>query len=140
MMNFRLLPIAMAALCCAALAACSVAPEESAPQDSTKFTVENTDQFAALDPAAEAAVKCTGLQERMLGDGRIEVVANVKNRGSEPAKVRVQCQFLDDQGEPTEPAAQWQALSIAGDSTAVVRFTSSNASAKRYAIRARGAP
>ena len=138
-MNLRPLPVAAAALCLAALTGCSVAPGNSAPQDSTKFTVENTDQFAALDPAAEAAVTCTGLQERMLGDGRIEVVANVKNRGGAPAKVSVQCQFLDDQGEPTEPAAQWQALSIAGDSTAVVRFTSSNSSAKKYAIRARGA-
>jgi hypothetical protein len=137
-MTLRTLPIVVAALCCAALPGCSVAPEASAPQDSTKFTVENTDQFAALDPAADAAVMCTGLQERMLGDGRLEVVANVKNRGSETAKVRVQCQFLDDQGEPTEPAAHWQALSIAGDSTAVVRFTSSNSSAKKYAIRARG--
>jgi uncharacterized protein YcfL len=131
-------PLTLAALCLAALPGCSVAPEQSAPQDSTKFTVENTDQFAALDPAAEAAVTCTGLQERTLGDGRLEVVANVKNRGSEPAKVRVQCQFLDDEGAPTEQDPQWQALSIAGDSTAVVRFTSSNASAKRYAIRARG--
>jgi uncharacterized protein YcfL len=139
-MTIRPHPLALAALFLAALPACSVAPEESAPQDSTKFTVENTDQFAALDPAAEAAVMCTGLQERTLGDGRLEVVANVKNRGSETAKVKVQCQFLDDQGEPTEAAAQWQSLSIAGDSTAVVRFTSSNASAKRYAIRARGAP
>jgi uncharacterized protein YcfL len=137
-MTFRPLAIFLSTLLCAALPGCSVAPEASAPQDSTKFTVENTDQFAALDPAAEAAVMCTGLQERMLGDGRLEVVANVKNRGSETAKVRVQCQFLDDQGEPTEDAARWQSLSIAGDSTAVVRFTSSNASAKKYAIRARG--
>jgi hypothetical protein len=137
-MTFRPFPLFLAALCCAALPGCSVAPEESAPQDSTKFTVENTDQFTALDTAAEAAVMCTGLQERTLGDGRIEVVANVKNRGGEPARVRVQCQFLDDQGEPTESAAQWQSLAIAGDSTAVVRFTSSNSAAKRYAIRARG--
>jgi hypothetical protein len=137
-MTVRPLHLFAAALCCASLPGCSVAPEASAPQDSTRFTVENTDQFAALDPAAEAAVMCTGLQERMLGDGRLEVVANVKNRGGETAKVRVQCQFLDDQNEPTEEAAHWQSLSIAGDSTAVVRFTSSNASAKKYAIRARG--
>ena len=137
-MTFRPLPILATALCCAALAGCSVAPEDSAPQDSTKFTVENTDQFAALDPAAEAAVTCTGLQERTLGDGRLEVVANVKNKGDAPVKVRVQCQFQDDQGEPTESSARWQALEIAGDSTAVVRFTSANAAAKRYAIRARG--
>jgi uncharacterized protein YcfL len=119
---------------------CAAAPEVSAPQDSTKFTVENTDRFTALDPAAEAAVMCTGLQERMLGDGRLEVVANVKNRQNMPVKVQVQCLFLDDQGVATEAGAPWQVLEIAGDSTEVVRFTASNAAAKRYAIRARGAP
>jgi hypothetical protein len=126
-----------AAICLAALAGCSVPPELSSTQDSTKFTVENTDHFAALDPAAEAAVSCTGLQERTLGDGRLEVVANVKNRGSAIAKVQVQCLFMDDQGEPTEEGAKWQSLAIAGDATAVVRFTASNPSAKRYAIKAR---
>jgi uncharacterized protein YcfL len=139
-MDFRPAPFLVAALCCFPLPGCSVAPEESAPQDSTKFTVENTDQFAALDDLAEAAVTCTGLQERTLADGRLEVVANVKNREGAPVKVRVQCLFEDDQGEPTESSARWQALEIAGDSTAVVRFTSSNAAAKRYAIRARGRP
>ncbi|HXN34686.1 MAG TPA: hypothetical protein VN877_00850 [Opitutaceae bacterium] len=139
-MTHRHLPIISAAICCAALAGCLAAPGSSATQDSTKFTVENTERFAALDPAAEAAVTCTGLQERMLGDGRLEVVANVKNRGGDPVKVRVQCLFLDDQGEATEAAAQWQALALAGEATEAVRFTSANAAAKRYAIRARGAP
>lgn len=129
-----------AALFCAALTGCVQAPEVSAPQDSTKFTVENTDRFAALDPAAEAAVMCTGLQERTLGDGRLEVVANVKNRGSEPVRVQLQCLFLDDQGEATEVGAPWQTLSIAGDATDVVRFTASNAAAKRYSIKARSRP
>ncbi len=137
-MKHRHTPVLAAALGLAVLVACSVAPEVSSTQDSTKFTVENTDHFAALDRAAESAVKCTGLQERTLGDGRLEVVANVKNRGNGIAKVQVQCLFMDDQGEATEEAPKWQSLAIAGDATAVVRFTASNASAKRYAIRARG--
>jgi uncharacterized protein YcfL len=127
-----------AALCCLVLAACAVAPGTE-PQDSTKFTVENTDQFAALDPATEAAVTCTGLQERMLGDGRLEVVANVKNRGSQPVTVEVQCLFLDDRGMTTEVEGPWQALALGGDATEVVRFTSSNDAAKKYAIRVRRA-
>ena len=136
-MTHRHISLFAAAVGLAVLAGCSVAPEVSSTQDSTKFTVENTDHFAALDPGAEAAVKCTGLQERTLGDGRLEVVANVKNRGSGIAKVQVQCLFMDDQGEATEEGAKWQSLAIAGDATAVVRFTASNPSAKRYAIRAR---
>jgi hypothetical protein len=134
-MTLRHASTVAAALFCAALAGCVEAPEVSGPQDSTKFTVENTDRFAALDPAAEAAVMCTGLQERTLSDGRLEVVANVKNRGSEPVRVQLQCLFLDDSGGPTELGAQWQALSIAGDATDVVRFTASNPSAIRARSR-----
>jgi uncharacterized protein YcfL len=139
-MTRRRIPVLSAAICIAVLAGCSATSQVSSTQDSTKFTVENTDRFAALDPAAEAAVKCTGLQERTLGDGRLEVVANVKNRGGDVARVQVQCLFMDGQGEASEPEGQWQSLAIAGDSTTVVRFTASNASAKKYSIRARSAP
>jgi hypothetical protein len=136
-MTHRHLPAFAAAAGLAVLAGCAVNMEVSSPQDSTKFTVENTDHFAALDRAAEAAVTCTGLQERTLGDGRLEVVANVKNRGNGVAKVRVQCLFMDDQGEPAAEDAPWQSLAIAGDATTVVRFTAPNTSVKKYTIRAR---
>jgi uncharacterized protein YcfL len=139
-MTHRHFPFLAAVIGLAVLAGCSVAPEVSSTQDSTKFTVENTDHFAALDPAADAAVMCTGLQERTLGDGRLEVVANVKNRGHDIAKVQVQCLFMDDQGEASEDGTPWQSLAIAGDATTVVRFTAANTSAKKYAIKARSGP
>jgi hypothetical protein len=130
----------LAALCgLGALAGCAAAPDNQGPRDSAKFTVENTDRFVALDPATEAAVGCTGLQERTLGDGRLEVIANVKNRGSAPERVQIQCLFLDDDGAPVGAEGAWQALAIAGDSTEVVRFTAPDAAAKKYAIRVRRA-
>jgi hypothetical protein len=109
------------------------------PQYTTKFTVENTDRFVALDPATGAAVSCTGLQERTLGDGRLEVVANLKNREAQPMRVQAQCVFFGDNGELVVADAPWQVLSIAGSSTEVVRFTAPNAVAKRYSIRVRRA-
>ena len=130
----------LAALCgLGCLAGCATSPATQAPRDSTKFTVENTDRFAALDAATGAAVNCTGLQERTLGDGRLEVIANVKNRGSAPARLQIQCLFLDDDGAPVGAEGPWQALAIAGDSTEVVRFTAPDAAAKKYAIRVRRA-
>ena len=48
-MTHRHIPLLAAAIGLAVLAACSVAPEVSSTQDSTKFTVENTDHFATLD-------------------------------------------------------------------------------------------
>jgi hypothetical protein len=130
----------LSALCAlAALCGCATAPAPPAPLDTTKFTVENTDRFVALDAAAEAAVSCTGLQERALGDGRLEVVANLKNGGTATVHVRVQCTFLDGQGLPVAADAPWQPLEIAGDSTEVMRFTAPVLAAKRYVIRVRTA-
>jgi uncharacterized protein YcfL len=121
------------------LAGCASAPAPQAPQDSTKFTVENTDRFAVLDSATEAVVSCTGLQERTLGDGRLEVVANLKNSGAKQVQVQVQCEFLDGDGVPLGAAAPWQMLAISGGSTEVVRFTAPATAAKKYAIRVRRA-
>ncbi len=127
----------LAAAC--ALAGCASAPAPQAPQDTTKFTVENTDRFAVLDSATEAVVSCTGLQERTLGDGRLEVVANLKNSGANPVQVQVQCEFIDGEGMPLSPDAPWQLLAISGNSTEVVRFTAPATVAKKYAIRVRRA-
>jgi len=121
----------------ALLGGCAAAPALQAPRDSTKFTVGNTDRFAALDAASAAAVNCTGLQERTLGDGRLEVIANVKNCESGPTRVQIQCVFLDDQGTPVGPGTPWQVLALAGGATEVVRFTAPKAAARMYAIRVR---
>jgi hypothetical protein len=128
----------MAALCAlAALAGCAGQPAGQAPRDSAKYTVENTDRFQALDPATEAAVSCTGLQERTLGDGRLEVIANVRNLGVAVARVKLQCVFLDEFGGPVGSEGPWQELGLAGNATEVVRFTAPDARTKRYAIRVR---
>ena len=123
---------------CGALAAfAGCATSSQAPRDSAKYTMENTDRFAALDAATETAVSCTGLQERTLGNGRLEVIANVRNLGSSPARVMIQCVFLDAMGMPVEPEAAWQPLALGGEATEVVRFTAPDARSKRYSIRAR---
>ncbi len=130
----------LAALCSfAALAGCAADPGAMAPRDSAKYTVENTDRFVALDPATEAAVSCTGLQERTLGDGRLEVTANLKNLGGAAAQVKVECVFLDELGGPVGAEGPWQTLGLGANATEVVRFTAPDARSKRYAIRVRKA-
>jgi hypothetical protein len=134
--TFSLLALAVLA---AGLAGCAGVPEARAPQDSTKFTVENTDRFLALDAATEAVISCTGLQERLLADGRLEVVANLRNSGTSAVKVRVQCVFLGDEGQPITVDAPSQSVAISAGATEVVRFTAPSAAAKRYSIRVRTA-
>ena len=133
------LSLISAAAALALVSGCSSVPAPQAPMETTKFTVENTDRFVALDAAAEAAVSCTGLQERALADGRIEVVANLKNSEGKAVHVRVQCVFVDAQGVPVSNDSPWQSLEIAGSSTEVMRFTAPGVAAKRYVIRVRTA-
>ena len=133
-----LLPAVFAAL--ALLAGCvATEPGPFPPLDTTKFTLENTDRFVLLDQPAQVSVTCTGLQERTLGDGRLEVVANVKNRESRRLQVQINCVFKDDQGFSTGDETPFQTLILAENSTEAVRFTAMNPLAKRYTVRVRQA-
>ena len=133
------LTLATTAVALALLAGCATESAPSAPQDTTKYTVENTEKFVLLDPATQNAVTCTGLQERALPDGRIEVVANVKNREARRLEVQINCVFKDEQGFTTGEETPFQPLVLAANATEAVRFTSASAAAKKYTIRVRQA-
>jgi uncharacterized protein YcfL len=120
-------------------AGCATEPGPFAPLDSTKFTLENTDRFVLLDKPAQHSVTCTGLQERPLADGRIEVVANVKNREARRIQVQINCVFKDEQGFSTGDETPWQTLILSENSTEAVRFTAMNTQAKKYTVRVRQA-
>jgi uncharacterized protein YcfL len=130
----------LAILALSALEGCASAPGVPPPQDTTKFTVENTDRFLSLDADTEASVGCTGLQERTLEDGRIGVVANLRNSSDRALKLQVQCVFLDDGGMPVASDSAWQTVPIKAGATEVVRFTAPSSKARRYSIRARISP
>lgn len=130
------------AVCSAGLAfysGCATEPGPFTPQDTTKYTVENTEKFVLLDKPTQTSVTCTGLQERVLADGRLEVVANVKNRENRRIQVQINCVFKDDQGFSTGDETPFQTLILAENSTEAVRFTAMNVAAKKYTIRVRQA-
>jgi hypothetical protein len=120
-------------------AGCTMQPGPLPPLDTTKFTLENTDKFVLLDQPAQYSVTCTGLQERPLADGRLEVVANVKNREARRIQVQINCVFKDDQGFSTGDETPWQTLILSENSTEAVRFTAMNALARKYTVRVRQA-
>lgn len=120
-------------------AGCVNPPGPFAPADTTKFTLENTEKFVLLDKPAQNSVTCTGLQERTSGDGRLEVVANVKNRESRRIQVQINCVFKDDQGFSTGDETPWQTLILSENATEAVRFTAMNPQAKKYTVRVRQA-
>ena len=121
------------------LGGCATEPGPFTPQDTTKYTVENTEKFALLDKPTQTSVTCTGLQERTLPDGRLEIVANVKNRENRRIQVQIGCVFKDEQGFSTGDESPYQTLILAENSTEAVRFTAMNPLAKRSTIRVRQA-
>jgi uncharacterized protein YcfL len=118
-------------------AGCTSAPGTSAPQDTTKYTLENTENFELLGAATPSALACTGLQPRTLPDGRLEVVATVKNRENRPLKIQINCVFKDAQGFSTGDETPLQVLTLGANATEAVRFTAKDATGKKYTIRAR---
>lgn len=103
-------------------------------EETTKYSIEATGKFTRLDMATQAAILCTGLQERATDDGRIEVVANVKNRSSAPIQVRVRCVFKDASGFAIGDETAWQLLKLDDEMTEAVRFVASNKLARQYTV------
>ncbi|MEO5960430.1 MAG: YcfL family protein [Opitutaceae bacterium] len=118
---------------------CAMAPGPYPALDTTKFTLENTDRFVLLDQPAQSSISCTGLQDSWLADGRLEVVANVKNRENRRVQVQINCVFKDEQGFSTGDETPFQTLILTENSTEAVRFTAMNTAAKKYTVRVRQA-
>jgi uncharacterized protein YcfL len=106
-------------------------------QEATRYSIESTEKFVLMDPATQNSVTCTGLQERVTADGRLETVANVKNLEGRRIEVQISCVFKDAQHMPTGDETPWQTLILGENETQAVRFTSMNNLAKTYTIRVR---
>jgi uncharacterized protein YcfL len=122
----------------ALFAGCST-PGPYAPQDTTKYTIENTNQFVLLDEPTQTSITCTGIEPRTLSDGRLDIVALVKNREDRRIQVQVQCVFKDEHGFSTGDETPWENLMLAENSTEAVHFTAMNTQAKNFTIRVRQA-
>ena len=116
------------------LAGCTAGPDPQLPQGGTKYSIENTGKFAVLD---QADVACTGLQEHVAPDGRLEIVANVQNRANAPQAVQVRCVFKNTEGFSTGDESAWQMLVLGAGATEAVRFNSVNNLAHRYTVTIR---
>lgn len=110
-----------------------------APKNTTRYALENEAKFVTLDYRVQRSVTCSGLQERVLEDGRLEVAANIRNRLERRIQVQVQCVFKDAQGFSTGDETPWQDLILTETAQESVRFQSLNEKAKGYTIRVREA-
>ena len=109
------------------------------PRNTTEHDLENRDVFVLMDKPTQVSVTTSGVQERKLEDGRLDVVAHLRNRQSRRIQVQVSCVFKDTQGFSTGDETPWQNVILTENSQEDVRFTSMNNQAAKYTIRVRQA-
>jgi hypothetical protein len=74
-----------------------------------------------------------------LDDGRLEVVMHLRNRENRRIEVQANCVFKDEDGTTTGDETPFQTVILTENATEQVKFTSSNAAAKKYTVRVRQA-
>ena len=110
------------------------------PQASRTPPYESTEAVVLLDPGVQHSVTTTGQpQARLLEDGRLEVVAQLRNRENRRIEVQADCVFKDVNGVSTGDETPFQTVILTENATAHVKFVSANDKAKRYTIRVRQA-
>ena len=108
------------------------------PQNALANNVEDSNRFVLLDKAAQFSVTCPGIQETRLPDGRMQVLANLRNRENRRIQVQVNCVFKDAQGFVIEDTP-FQNVFLDENAQEGVKFASANDRAQRYTIRVREA-
>ena len=109
------------------------------PVHTTKVDTENTSQYALMGPRVQRSITFSGTQQRMLEDGRLQVITNVRNRENRRIEVQISCVFKDEQNFSTGDETPWHTLILTENSQEAVNFTSMNSRAKNYTIRVREA-
>ena len=109
------------------------------PINTTRYDFENESSFVLMDRSMQRSVTVSGLQETVGDDGRLEVVANVRNRVNRRLHVQIGCVFKNEAGFSTSDEPPWQTLILTEAEQKSIRFVSMNDKAKRYTIRVRQA-
>jgi len=139
-MKKSLLTLALLASGLAILAGCQSSHDHGAypPVNTNVNNLENSAQFVLLDPGAQYSVTCPGIQETRLSDGRLQIIANLRNRENRRIQVQANCVFKDAQGFPVEDTP-FQNVFLDENAQEGVKFVSAGDKAQRYTIRVRQA-
>jgi hypothetical protein len=120
--------------------ACKTDTGAYVPVNTTVNDLENHAAFVLMDEHMQDSVTCSGIQQRTLSDGRLEVTANIRNRTDHQIRVQVDCVFKDAQGFPTEgDQSPFQSLILTENGQEAAHFISFNDKAVHYTIRVRKA-
>ena len=100
---------------------------------------EGREPVVLLDPGVQYSVTCSGVQEQMLPDGRLEVVAHLRNRENRRIEVQANCVFKDGNGFSTGDETPFVMVILTENGTEDVKFDAMNNLARKYTIRVRQA-
>jgi hypothetical protein len=107
------------------------------PRNVNKYNLEDSAKFVLLDRDVQRSVTVSSILERVLDDGRLEVIANVRNRINRRIEVQINCVFKDELGFPVHDEAPFTRLILTENAQEGVRFVSLNNQARTYTIRVR---
>jgi hypothetical protein len=105
----------------------------------TRYDLEKTGKLVLLDKGVEQSVTYPSVLERVREDGRLEVIANVKNKLNRRIEVQISCVFKDETGFASNDDAPFQTLILTENAEEAARFVSLNDQARTYTIRIRQA-
>lgn len=137
MKHQHLLPL-VAALCVTALLGCTHGGAYEA-RNAQRYDLENKAPFALMDSMVQRSVTSSGIQKQTLEDGRLRVVANVRNREARRIQVQISCVFKDEGMVATGDETPWTNLILTESAQEAVEFVSMNNKAKNFTIRVRQA-
>src|SRR6516225_5934393 len=120
------------------LTGCSSHKGAYPPVDTATGNFENNAQFVPFDTGTQHSVTCPGIQLARLDDGRLQVLANLRNRENRRIEVQVDCVFKDEQGFVVEETP-FTNVFLEENAMENVKFVSMNEKAQRYTVRVREA-
>ena len=109
------------------------------PQTPKTPAYESKEPVVLLDPGVQYSVTCSGVQESTLPDGRLEVVAHLRNRENRRIEVQANCVFKDQNGFSTSDETPFVMVILTENATEDVKFVSMSNLARKYTIRVRQA-
>lgn len=100
---------------------------------------EGKEPVVLMDPGVQHSVTYSGLEEQPLPDGKLQVIAHLRNRENRRIEVQVNCVFKDQNGFSTGDETPFKTLILTENGTEDVSFVSMNNQARKYTIRIRQA-
>jgi hypothetical protein len=109
------------------------------PQATKAPAYEGKEPVVLMDPGVQYSVTCSGVNETVLPDGRLQVVAHLRNRENRRIEVQANCSFKDQNGFGTGDDTPYVMVILTENGTEDVTFASANNRARKYTIHVRQA-